>query len=182
MFDTPTVVFSPELLRPELQDREAFAAGMELIVESQRLAAQAYVDDGSIEEACPPLAAILTVMARGDWQGRGLDHPELRLLFTREHLLASSWYRQRLEVQQARDVALWRRHVADLEAFIARPSHGDEAVRLGLADRLAQARAMLATVSAPEHVVRLQGTIGADPMGQSRPEERLTKQVESAKR
>jgi phosphoenolpyruvate carboxykinase (diphosphate) len=166
MFDTPTVVFSPELLRPELQDREAFAAGMEQIVESQRQAAQAYIDDGSIDEACPPLAAILQVMARGDWQGRGLDHPELRRLFTREHLLESAWYRQRLEVQQARDAALWHRHVADLEACIARASHADEAARLGLAARLARARDMLVAVTAPGYLVRLQGTIGADPMGQ----------------
>ncbi len=167
IFDTPAVVFSEQLLRPETQDREAFAAGMELIVESQRQAAQAYLDDGSIEEACPPLAAILQVMARGDWQGRGLDHPELRKLFSRDQLLASTWYRHRLQVQQGRESALWRRHVADLEAFMARPSHADEATRLDLVARLASAKEMLATVAAPEYAARLEGTIGADPMGQA---------------
>ncbi|MBA3707244.1 MAG: hypothetical protein H0W83_00315 [Planctomycetes bacterium] len=166
IFDTPSVVFSEQLLRPEVQDRDAFAAGMELIVESQRQAAQAYFDDGSIEEACPPLAAILAVMARGDWLGRALDHSELRRLFTREQLLASDWYRKRLLMQQGREMTLWRRHIADLERFMSRPSHTDEATRLQLDARMAKARTMLASISAADYPDRLQGTIGADPMGQ----------------
>ena len=40
-----------------------------------------------------------------------------RALFTREALLASDWYQARLGVKQGRDVALWRRHLAALEAF-----------------------------------------------------------------
>jgi hypothetical protein len=166
IFDTPAVVFSESLLRPELQDREAFAAGMELIVESQRQAAQTYFDDGSIAEACPPLAAILHVMARGSWEGRGLDHPELRREFSRDRLLASPWYKQRLRMQQGRDIALWNRHIVDLEAFMARPSHSDEALRLDLSARLSRARETLRLVSSPEHLLTLQGTLGADPIGQ----------------
>ena len=37
-------------------------------------------------------------------------------LFTREAMLASDWYRERLAVKQERDVALWKRHVAALES------------------------------------------------------------------
>jgi hypothetical protein len=165
VFDTPAAVFTEAILRPETQDLEAFVAGVDAIVEAQQRVAQSYFDDGSIEEACPPLAAILHVMAHGHWQGKGVGDPALRALFTRENLLASAWYRRRLAVKQERDTALWQRHVAALEVFLARRSHQDEARRLDLAGRLERARAQLAAVQAPDYLEQLQGTIGADPMG-----------------
>jgi hypothetical protein len=164
IFDAPARVFNEAILRPETQDAAAFATGVDAIVASQRKAAQAYFDDGSIEEACPPLAALLHVLAHGHWQGKGTADPAFRALFTREHLLASAWYRRRLAVKQERDIALWRRHVADLGRFLALPSHADEAARLGLAARLADARRQLAEAEAPAYLERLHGTIGADPM------------------
>jgi hypothetical protein len=80
--------------------------------------------------------------------------------------MASDWYRQRLLVKQRRDIALWQRHVAYLTAFLARPSHADEAARLGLVARLAQAERQLGVVAAPAYLASLSGTIGADPMGE----------------
>ncbi len=169
IFDTPEAVFSDEILRPELQDAEAYAIGIEYIVESQRNAAQAYFDDGSIEEACPPLAAVLHCMVHGHCHGKAIDHPEIRALFTREALLASDWYRRRLTVKQERDIALWTRHAAYLGEFLARPSHADEAARLGIAQRLDRVQRHLAAASAPSYLERLYGTIGADPMGAKAP-------------
>jgi hypothetical protein len=32
-------------------------------------------------------------------------------MFTREYLLASAWYHERLRAKQHRDIALWRRHL-----------------------------------------------------------------------
>ena len=78
--------------------------------------------------------------------GRPVTDPDVRQLFTREAVLASDWYRARLEAKQARDVALWTRHVA-----------GDR-------DRTA-AQAGLARVSSPEYLTSLVGTIGAHPLG-----------------
>src|SRR5690606_8923475 len=124
---------------------EAFAEGLTTIVESQRQVAQSYFDDGSIAEACPPLAAVLHIMAQGSWNGKGTDHPEVRALFTREHLLASDWYQDRLRVKQARDIRLWQRHVDQLEAFQRKPHHADVAQRLDVQGRLDRARAALAT-------------------------------------
>ena len=166
IFDTPEAVFSSEILRPETQDAEAFAAGVEYIVESQRQAAQAYFDDNSIEEACPPLAAVLHCMVHGHYLGKPIHHAEVRALFTREALLSSAWYRHRLVVKQKRDIALWNRHVAYLKDFLARPSHVDEAERMGIAKRLDQAQATLDDVKTPAYLQRLHGTIGADPMGE----------------
>jgi hypothetical protein len=173
IFDTPMAVFTAEMLRPELQDRAVFVDGVENIVEAQRRVAQRYLDDGSIEDACPPLKALLHIMAEGHYQGHDVHHPEIRALFSRAALLASDWYRERLEVKQARDLGLWRRHVAYLEAFLRRDSHRDVAARLGIADRLAQARARIDWLGSEAYLQSLQGTIGADPLRPARGEAEL---------
>ena len=102
-------------------------------------------------------------MQRSPWvEGKDAHHPEIRALFTREALLASDWYRERLTIKQQRDVALWERHVRSLSEFLARAGHQDEAERLGIAKRLEQARSELERVSAPQYRSSLVGTIGAD--------------------
>ncbi|HEX7487919.1 MAG TPA: hypothetical protein VF341_03390, partial [Anaeromyxobacteraceae bacterium] len=121
LFETPGTVFSEEMLRPELQDRAAFAAGVDAIVEAQTRVARSYFEDGSVEAACPPLRALLHVMAHGHFDGMGVEDPRLRALFTREATVQSDWYRERLRVKQRRDVALWQRHLLAVEACQARP-------------------------------------------------------------
>jgi hypothetical protein len=147
-----------------------FADGVNNIVEAQQYAAEAYFADGSIDDACPPLRALLHVMVHGHYQGKDISHPELRSLFTRQALLESDWYAQRLQTKQARDVSLWQRHVHSLSEFLALASHRDEAERLGIGERLAHARAELERVSAPSYLLEIQGTIGADPLCRSLPE------------
>ncbi len=116
IFETPDAVFPEEMLRPEKQDPAQFAAGVDAIVEAQTRVALQYFEDGSVDAACPPLRALLHIMAHGSYEGKGVDAPEIRGLFTREAMLASDWYRERLRVKQARDIALWKRHLAALEA------------------------------------------------------------------
>jgi phosphoenolpyruvate carboxykinase (diphosphate) len=164
VFDNPTAVFTEEILKPEIQDPAVFADGVDNIVEAQQRVASAYFADGSIDDACPPLKALLHIMARGDYEGKDASHPEVRALFTREALLASDWYQERLTIKQKRDVALWQRHVRSLTEFLTRAGHQDEAKRLGVAGRLEHARAELERVSAPEYLRSLVGTIGADPV------------------
>ena len=72
-------------------------------------------------------------MADGQFEGKDAHHPEVRALFTREALLSSDWYQERLAVKQLRDVALWKRHARSLTEFLARAGHRDEAERLGIA-------------------------------------------------
>jgi hypothetical protein len=164
VFDNPATVFSEEILRPEKQDLKVFADGVDNIVDAQRRVAEAYFKDGSIEDACPPLKALLHIMAHGHYQGKDAHHPDVRSLFTREALLASDWYAERLRVKQERDVELWTRHVRALGAFLARPGHRDEALRLGIEERLELAQSELERVSSERYVESLQGTIGADPI------------------
>jgi hypothetical protein len=133
-------------------------------VEAQERVARAYFEDGSIEDACPPLRALLHVMAYGNWEGKDANHAEFRRLFTREALLESEWYKERLRVKQSRDVGLWQRHVQRLTEFLALPSHLEEARRLGINERLARARQELERVSSNDYLAALHGTIGADPI------------------
>ena len=72
VFDNPPKVLADEILRPELQDPESFADGVLHIAEAQQRVAQTYFEDGGYELACPPLQAVLSVMAHGEYQGK--DH------------------------------------------------------------------------------------------------------------
>ena len=167
VFDNPADVFSEEILKPEIQSTAVFADGIDNIVDAQRRVALAYFDDKSIDDACPPLRALLHIMAFGNFEGKDAHHPDVRGLFTREALLSSGWYARRLSTKQERDIELWRRHVRALTEFLAQPSHRDEAVRLGIADRLRRANTELERVSAEDYLLELQGTIGADPVHSS---------------
>ncbi|MGA2739381.1 MAG: hypothetical protein ABSG65_18315 [Bryobacteraceae bacterium] len=159
IFETPDMVFPEEMLRPETQDMDAFAAGVDAIVAAQKRVAENYFYDGSVQAACPPLQALLHIMARGDWEGKGVGDPQVRAMFTRESVVDSDWYKARLRTKQERDVALWKRHVAALEAFVAGPGSGQFDVR----GRLAEARVQMARVSSAGYLGELVGTIGADP-------------------
>ena len=89
VFDNPGSVFNEAILRPETQDPESFADGVQYIMEAYERVALQYFEDGSIEEACPPLKVLLSIMAYGEHEGRDERHPEVRRMFTREALLTS---------------------------------------------------------------------------------------------
>lgn len=165
IFDNPYAVFTDEILQPERQDLAVFADGINNIVETQQKVAQQYIEDGSIEDACPPLYALLHIMANGHYQGKDAHDPEIRAMFTKTYLLNSAWYQQRLAIKQQRDIALWQSHIANIEAFIADSRHAGAVKKLNLQDRLAQAQQKLAAVTASEYLVSLVGTLGADPLG-----------------
>jgi hypothetical protein len=162
VFETPGAVLTEELLRPEKQGLSVFVSGVDAIVQGQARVAQQYFDDGSVHAACPPIRALLHLMVHGTYEGMAVDSPELRAMFTREALLASDWYQERLREKQRRDIALWQRHVNALEAYrdaaAARRERGFD-----IEGRLGSARTMLAQVSAPAYLEELEGTIGADP-------------------
>jgi hypothetical protein len=159
LFETPNTIFAEEMLRPELQGWDVFAAGVDAIVEAQTRVARSYFDDGSVEAACPPLQALLHVMVHGQYKGMTAADPRFRALFSREATLQSDWYRERLRVKQRRDLGLWQRHLAAVEGHRPSPGSGIQ----DLPARIAAARAELARVSAPAYLEELTGTIGADP-------------------
>ncbi|PJB02210.1 MAG: hypothetical protein CO126_12605, partial [Hydrogenophilales bacterium CG_4_9_14_3_um_filter_63_34] len=164
IFDSPMAVFDEAMLKPETQDREAFVEAIQHIVASQRRVAQGYLDDGSIDDACPPLQALLHIMAHGEYQGKDLSHSEIRALFTRESLLASDWYRERLDLKQQRDIALAERQVAYLKAFLEADARErcDPDQLAPCRALLTQAEAELARVGAAAYRESLWGSLGAD--------------------
>ena len=164
VFNHPHAVFTEDMLKPELQDQDIFVDGMDNIVTTQKRVAKMYFDDGSIAQACPPLKALLHIMLNDEWEGKGLEHAEVRKLFTRENLLASDWYAARLKAKQGVDRRLWHRHVEYLDRFLKRASHADEAARLGIANRLTRAKKTLEQLEAPAYLEGLRGTLGAEPV------------------
>ncbi len=163
VFNYPHSVFTDEMLRPELQDPASFADGVDNIVSTARGVAEYYFADGGIELACPPLRALLHIMKDGQHEGRTLAHPELRALFTREALLASDWYADRLKAKQAADVKLWQRRVKNLEAFLARTNTSGVTTQLNIRARFDLAWTELRRASTPEHLAGLRGTLGLQP-------------------
>jgi hypothetical protein len=164
VFSHPHAVFTEKMLRPETQDYDIFADGMDNIIETQRRVAEVYWNDGSVEDACPPLRALLHIMRRDQYEGKGLDHPDIRGLFTRENLLASDWYADRLSAKQAAEGGLWHMHIRNLEEFLKKEHYADEAVRLGIAERLAQARRHLSWVESHDFLKFLNGMLGLNPI------------------
>jgi hypothetical protein len=163
VFDNPDKVFDKSILQPETQDLDAFADGVKYIVEAQQRAAEQYFDDGSIEFACPPLKALLTIMARGHYEGKTERDSEVRQLFTRESLLASDWYRERLITKQRRDLALWERHREYLEGYLKSRRNAEAMVREAILHRQQIVAAELELIRRPEYVDDLIGTLGAEP-------------------
>jgi hypothetical protein len=163
IFETPDVVFTEEMLRPEKQDPEAFAAGVNAIVDSMKSVAIHYFADGSIDAACPPLQALLHIMVNRVYDGMAIEDPRLRAMFTRDSLLASEWYKERLRAKQNRDIALWERHLASLEAFRASGGRAHPWQRLQLDSLVDTSKKQLARVTDRSYLTELEGTIGADP-------------------
>jgi hypothetical protein len=164
IFDNPNAVFTEAILKPESQGVAVFVDGVNNIVEAQQRVARQYLDDGSIEEACPPLKALLYIMATGEYQGKSAHDPAIRQMFSRDYLLASDWYRGRLKEKQARESVLWQRNVSYLEEFLDKPGYADEAERLAIEQRLEVARERLLAVQEEDYLNSLVGTLGADPL------------------
>ena len=164
IFLHPDVVFTEEMLRPELQDEAVFADSVDIIVTTHKVVAEHYRADGSIEWAVPPLRALLEIMIDGtSREGWDLTSPEFRALFERENILRSSWYAARLDAKVARDTRQAHQAIEDLTRFYTAENNEEVIERLGIEGRLAEARAWLDKVSAPAYREHLVGTLGLQP-------------------
>jgi len=162
VFDSPTIVFDEEMLRPEIQDMEAYIDGINNIVEAQQKVAKGYIEDGSIHNACPPLQAMLYIMAEGTYNGKTIDDPSIREMFTRDYLLQSDWYMERLKLKQQRDAALWKMNRNYIEQKMDEINESVTDLWADLQGRMENAEHMLEWVNSESYLQRLQGTIGAD--------------------
>ncbi len=163
VFDNPKMVFDEEILRPEEQDPQAFADGVRYITEAHATTARLYFDDGSADAVCPPIRALLSIMAFGEHHGLTVESPEFRSMFTRQSVLASDWYWDRLKAAQAQATRRCRRVLRHIAAVQDTDTTGEVSARLGLAQRAERATAELTRVSEPGYVDYLVGLVGAQP-------------------
>ena len=164
IFLHPDIVFTEEMLRPELQDEAIFADSVDVIVTTHKVVAEHYRADGSIEWAVPPLRALLEIMIDGtSREGWDLTSPEFRALFERENILSSSWYAERLDAKVARDTRQAQQAIEDLTRFFTAENNEEVVERLNIEGRLAEARAWLDKVSSPAYREHLVGTLGLQP-------------------
>jgi hypothetical protein len=165
IFLHPDVVFTPEMLRPELQDGGVFAESIATIAATHERVARAYFKDGTVDLAVPPLRALLEIMADGTAsQGWDLGSPEFRAQFTREAVLASDWYAQRLDAKQAAARARADAGLAAIEKFVSTPGNEEPTARLDMPTRVEAARLEAQRLAGPEFRDQLVGTAGSTPL------------------
>ena len=163
IFSNPQSVFPEFILKPETQDLDTYVDGIKNIVETQQRVALNYFQDGSIDAACPPLKAILNVMAHGEYEGMSYRDPEFRKIFTLESLESSDWYLERLDAKQKVDISLWERHDKYLESFLSRD------INAGMGDRIDEdalrrrIERRLQTFRSDDYRKKLDGCLGVDP-------------------
>ncbi|MEQ1543900.1 hypothetical protein [Methyloglobulus sp.] len=162
VFNFPTAVFDEAMLKPETQDMNSYVDGVNNVYEAQQRVAEMYFEDDSIHDACPPLQALLYIMANGEYEGKTINDPAIRNLFTHDYLLQSDWYQKRLKIKQQRDSELWQRHMDHIKACLTDLDRFDPLSHEDLTKKLEQTEQMLAKISSPSYLDSLQGTLGAD--------------------
>jgi hypothetical protein len=150
IFTSPEMLFEKEMLKPELQDMESFADGLDNMMTTHNVVAKNYFQDGSIGFACPPLNALLHIMRDGEFEGKTINDAAIRDLFDPQNILSSDWYKDRLDAKQLDDVKRWESRVAYFE--------NSEAHLPDLQDRLHQAKARLEEVRSSAYREILEGT------------------------
>jgi hypothetical protein len=119
-----------------------------------------YFEDGSIETACPPIQALLNVMAHGHYQGMTEKDEPFRALFRRASVMESAWYTERLTAKQERDKVLWSRHKCALDKFLASSLDSNETP---WRETLCAVTKQLERVTGTDYLRELNGTIGLEP-------------------
>ena len=164
IFSHPDTVLNEEMLKPELQSLDFYVDGIHNIVEAHQKAALSYFEDGGIDLAIPPLKALLNIMAHGHYDGKTLEDPDIRALFTLDAVLQSDWYRERLDAKHQLEC----RALRDRETYLRETideRHPEDVERLDLNGRLEQVARKRGELEAnPDaYIQTLQGTLGVDP-------------------
>ncbi len=163
IFGSPQSVFPESALRPEQQGMDTYVDGIQNIVETQRSVAKNYFEDGSVDAACPPIRALLHIMAHGEYEGKTIHDPEVRNLFTREAMLESDWYKARLDTKQQNDVKLWEGHLAYLDSMLGNPRYDGAVTSEDIEAMRTLIERRLATFRSGDYRDKLVGCLGVDP-------------------
>lgn len=162
VFENPSSVFDEDMLKPELQDLDVYADGINNIVEAQKRVAQSYFLDGSIEGAIPPLKALLHIMVYDNYEGKTINDPEIRNLFTYDYTLKSDWYKERLLNKQLYDIGLFKRHLDYLNKQLETQNNLSDKERKCLQDKIEIVKQKQKYFKSAEYLKHLEGYIGLD--------------------
>jgi len=164
IFSHPGSVLTPEMLKPEQQSLEYYVDGIANIVEAQKKVAKNYFLDGGIDDAIPPLKALLHIMDHGDYEGKTIEDPEIRDLFGLESVLESDWYKARLQAKYALELQSLEKKAAYLESYITN-QHPEDVDRLGLRTQLKKLQDQKSELEQdPEsYLASIHGTLGVQP-------------------
>jgi len=162
VFENPDAVFNDEMLRPETQDLECFVDGVNNIVEAQKRVAEQYFKDGSYEAACPPLKALLNIMVHGTYEGKTIDDPEIRNMFTYDYLISSDWYHDRLLNKQLNDIALTQKNIKYLSSLLEKSPNLSDDAKKDINDKIHALEERLKYFKSSNYLKNLEGYIGLD--------------------
>ena len=160
---SPETLFTGEMLRPEQQDRAIFAQSMANIVDAHRRAAEIFFNDGSIEDACPPLRTLLEIMAFGDSNGLHRSSPEFRQMFDPQTLRSQEWYRARLEAFRQQQIRHWERCYREMKSLRSACAQGNHDDTSCLDEGITAAEQQLEHLHSQDYTSSLQGCLGLDP-------------------
>lgn len=164
IFSNPDAVLTEDMLRPELQDLQTFVDSLKNLTITEKRVAEGLMLDGTYETLCPPLQALVQVMINGNFEGKDRQHPEFRKLFTREYVINSDWYINRLKIKQQKDIQYWTDNIAYLENVLNMKNYKEAIVRMNLHGKLEESKQQLKKVQSVEYLEQLTGTLGADPL------------------
>ncbi|SFE77558.1 hypothetical protein [Thermophagus xiamenensis] len=162
IFENPDAIFDQEILKPETQDLAVFVDGINNIVDTQQQIAESYFLDGSVEGAIPPLKALLHIMAYGEYNGKDINHPDIRNLFLRDNMLDSEWYHQRLKNKQKSDIGLWQKHLKYLKNYRELRSNIEQSVLNKVNFNIDIAEKKIKRYQSSNYLKSLEGFIGLD--------------------
>lgn len=164
IFTDPVSVFPEDMLKPELQDEAEYADSIKNLVEAGKLIAKRYFDDNSIEKACPPLKALLTIMVEGNWKGNGINDQEFRSLFDPSKILQSDWYTDRLKTRINVTQNYWESRIDYLNNFMKDPINKISCEKLSVKQRHEFCINALAKLEDKSVAMeRIRGCLGTDP-------------------
>ncbi|MHB0898137.1 MAG: hypothetical protein ACYC1A_11360, partial [Spirochaetales bacterium] len=141
-----------------------FVDGVENIAAAMEKSAKAYLEDGSISAAIPPLKAVLAVMATGSFEGKSIHDPELRRLFDRDYVVNSAWYKERLSAYQGQEIAYIEKSIAYIRTYLAEKAEPKSLSARRAQAELARAKERLEQLMAKGYLVFIDGSIGKDPL------------------
>ena len=163
IFHDPDSVFPKDMLRPELQDQDVYAESILNVLDTQKRVAQAYFRDGSYELACPPLRALLEIMADDNLDDSRLRDPEFRKLFDPAAILSSDWYQERIDSRLKYMKDFWKGREEYLNEFLEKEENTDTANQLEFTKRLEFCKKASAVLDEPATRRDLIGSLGREP-------------------